>query len=310
MPDDVLDYNQELFSRSFLDCYQRQALVMLGRRDVDVGILLGGCYLPAGDMVEHLVRNRMARYNLESDLMTPDNLALAGLAKDDYEPDSFSEAVPLIRSLLADRGFVQIVSDVFYYPHCPEYRKIHIVHAVTVEGYNEAAGLWNVVDDNPASDLARYRYPTEVMAAAYDNGQIRQVRSFTRGDMPMPADPAADARRALSMRASRDHPGEEFWSSGAEMLSSPWISTTEGVQLLVEVLTAFTGSRRAVAACLARVQADTAGEVAAQVIAAGARLRSSLIVASVTGRVSPTLADDLRRVGDLDADLTKELAHV
>lgn len=283
MKDLVYSYDKDLYSRSFLNCYQRQSLVMLGERVPDVHLLFAGCLLSTDDILEQVVRLNRPRYDFVSGLFDPGALARIGITRQDVPVDTYAEAKPLLLERIRETGYALLVIDVFYLPHCPEYRERHIVHSITLREY--ADGQWSIIDDNPASLLCEYTYPEQVIADAYDNNELRRVRSFSVTEY--------DARGAargtageFSELVQKYQDGGMLLSGVDEILACPWIAPERAITLLYDAFAVYLGSRTCLREYLRRESGDSETDaLLGRILEQATNVQNQLLLGKVTGFV-------------------------
>ncbi|MCD0453399.1 hypothetical protein LO762_30085 [Actinocorallia sp. API 0066] len=306
MADVVYPYDQALYSRAYLNCYQRQALVRLGETVPDVPLLFAGSLVGTDDIREQIIRRARPRYDFESPVLDPAALALLGVTARETVVDDYAAARDIALEAIAASGFALLVIDVFYLPHCVEYRKQHVVHTIMLTGL--ADGAWTFVDDNPASLLCAYTFPEDVVAAAFENGERRAVRTFTTA----PYDPAAAATGAATAFAARlaaSTDGLGLLADAADLLTSPWTAPDRAVELLYDALTVHLGARTCLREYVRRQlpDPDTDALLAAS-LAGTADLQGRLLIGKVTGTVDPAaFAVGARALRDTEARLMDRL---
>lgn len=285
MADDVYPYDAELLDRSFLNCYQRQAMVMLAEQVPDLPELFYNTLVSTDTVLEQVIRQGVPKYDLQTDLLAPDALARLGIARE-YRPfDRYEAARPTLLEAVHEVGHVIPFIDVFYLPHCPEYLVEHVVHTITLVDHDPATGTWGVLDDNRASVLCRYRYPEDVVAAAYDNGKMRHVSWFPSGAYDA-EDASRDAGRAFVEVVARFEDSRRLLSHVDEILTDPWMSTSRSIALLYDVFAALGGSRACLGAFTARHPAFHSADPQLAGLVAGYRdVRNHLMIGRATGRV-------------------------
>src|SRR5258708_7495621 len=136
---------------------------MLAERTPAVHDLFFRCLISTDRILEQVVQEQCPKYNFTCELMAPADLAKIRVSGQDMAVDDFAEARPLLLETVAREGFVILVIDVFYLPHCPEYRIKHIVHTIILTGYDRDSHEWSIIDDNPVSVLCNYTYREEVI---------------------------------------------------------------------------------------------------------------------------------------------------
>lgn len=287
MTDDIHSYDRELYGRLFLNCYQRQALVMLAERVPDVPLLFHRCLISTDDLLDQVVRLQRPKYDFVSRLCAAEDLALIGLVRTDTTFASFAEARPLLEESVSRDGYAIVVGDVFYWPHCPEYRTRHLMHTIILREHHADAGEWSIIDDNPASLLCAYRYPEQIIADGFDNGELREVRSFTV--QPYDADAAHRGTRESFSALLADH--RDSWTVFSEVeaiLDNPWTVRERAVASLYDVFALYQGSRIALRAYLDRAFGDGAARTLLDgAVQQAAAVQNALLLAKVTGTVDP-----------------------
>lgn len=284
MRDAAYSYDVDLYNRSFMNCYQRQSLVMLAERTPDAHHLLYRCLISTDEILDQIVRRQRPRYDFQSRFLDPADLARIGVIREETPADTFAAARDLILDVVATRGYALLVIDVFYLPHCPEYRSQHITHTVVVKGHDPATGEWLIIDDNRASVLCEYAYPEDVIAASYDNGVLRRVRYFSAKE----ADP--DARRLVvadfAALVARHQDTRVLLSGAGDLLACPWLAPALAASLLHQAFLAYQGSRALLREFITQAVGDDASQALLGEIAARAgEVHGGLLLANVTGTV-------------------------
>ncbi len=284
----IYPYDRGLYNRSFLNCYQRQSMVMLAERVPEVHQLFYPCLISTDDMVEQIIRLQRPRYDFESRFFEPADLARIGVVSQDVPVDSYAEARPLLLETVAEQGYALLVVDVFYLPHCPEYRVKHVVHAITLREFDAGAREWSIIDDNRASVLCTYRYPEEVVAASYDNNERRRVRYFCSTGFD-PDEVAGGTGRAFSelLRGYRDT--RRLLSSVDDVIGCPWVAPGRMISLLHDAFSIYQGSRLCLREYASRAVGDGCVDaVLGRIVERAVAVQKQLLVGTVTGSVDPS----------------------
>ena len=285
MADDVYAYDTVLYDRSFLNCYQRQAMVMLAERVPDLPQLFGPCLVSTDAVLKQVLRIGRPKYDFQSGLLAPGNLARLGIRRVYVPFATYAEARPALLRAVAQGGCAIPFIDVFYLPHTPEHRTDHVVHTVALTDHDPAAGEWSVLDDNRASVLCRYRYPEQVIADAYDNGRMRHVSWFTTAGYD-PDEAARGAAAAFGELLDTFTDTHELLTGVGDLLSTPWISTPRVLALLYDAFALHEGSRTCLREFVVRQPDYAATAPALADIAARCKdLRNQLIIGKAIGRV-------------------------
>lgn len=218
----------------------------------------------------------MPKYDFAFDGLTNDDFAMSGVERVSHFPDTFKSAEPLIHERLASDGFVLLAGDVFYLAHCPEYRNTHLFHLVIVTGYDADTGCWSIIDDNPASVLCHYSYPTSDLAAFYDNNSVRELRTYRSIDAPT-YDAVITRFRATQM----DHTDSlALFLDLKDILASPWHDIGTVGRHLGEAMSIFAGSRLCLGAFLRHVLDQPDVAIQADALSASALKLRDLITFS------------------------------
>ena len=286
MKDHVYPYERTLYSRSFLNCYQRQSLVMLAERVPDLHHLFHKCLISTDDILEQTVRRQRPKYDFESGFFQSDDLLKVGVAHREMSFDTYSEARQLLLDTVSRDGFVLLVIDVFYLRHCPEYFNKHVVHTITLKEYDADSHEWALVDENPASVLCTYTYHERVIAAAYDNNVLRRVRSFEHVGFDVP--PSLDTREKFFGLLDKHQDSRALFTRIDDIIDCPWIATDVTVALLHDAFSLYQGSRT----CLLEYLTHTIGDATLNsdvqhIVEQATNIQNALLVAKVTGAVDP-----------------------
>lgn len=298
-------YDRELYGRAFLNCYQRQSLVMLAPKVPALPDLFGACLVSTDDIVEQVVRRQRPKYDFESAFFGQDDLRRVGLVQHEVPFDDFASARNAVLDAIRDQGFALVVVDVYYLPHCPEYRKQHVVHTIVLTGYDADTGHWTVVDDNPASVLCVYAYADDVVTAAYDNGVLRRVRTFTTtGDGAAP-----DSLGVFFERVEHHVDSRALFGRVDEIAQNPWIAPDVVIRVLHDAFSLYQGSRVCLSAYLRHALGDVEADTAvANVVTKAGGILNALLIAKVTGALDvEPLRAACADLGGADEDLVSGL---
>jgi hypothetical protein len=109
MNDIPYPYDRTLYSRLFLNCYQRESLVMLAELGHPVHQLLFRCLVSTDGILRQVIREQRPKYSFDSDLLDPDGLARIGIVKEEAEFDSYADARGLLLDVVAQEGYAILV---------------------------------------------------------------------------------------------------------------------------------------------------------------------------------------------------------
>lgn len=312
MKDDVYSYDTSLYDRSFLNCYQRQAVVMLAERRPDLHLLFYNCLVSSDGILEHMLQLNRPKYEFVTPILAPEGLATIGVTCEEIPFDSYADAKHALLTAAADVGYVIPFVDVFYMPHRLEYYQIeHIVHTITLTGYDADTGQWHMLDDNHASVLCRYTYPEQLVATAYDNGRMKRINCFSFTDY--------DGKRAIHSAAAAfseligEYKDSYTLLSGVDdLLASPWFSTRRAIAVLYDAFSLYEGSRTCFREFVARQPGYLDAEPLVRDIMRRCRdIRSVLMIGKATGKVnSGSLKSSCADLRSAEENLIGHLRHI
>ncbi|HEY6927690.1 MAG TPA: hypothetical protein VI653_29715 [Steroidobacteraceae bacterium] len=240
--DTIFDYDVTLYDRRFLNCCQRHAIVWLKRIGAPVNLLFYNALASSDTIMRQMVIEKKPKYAIECDFYSPADLQLIGVTPHETTADRFNQIKDLIQSRIARDGFVLLAGNVFYFPHCPEYRNSHALHVVVLRGH-DACGRWDVVDDNHASVLCEYSYEEEFVRDYFENNTDRRLRYFD-------FDSAAPPQRATDAIAARFHDyirgyvdSYWFYDNVEQIAANPLDTQAMKIRALHDAFTILSGSR-------------------------------------------------------------------
>lgn len=284
----LFPYDVELFSRNFLNCAQRHSIVMLKAAGFPVERLFDTAFMSTDQIFEHSIRQRQPKYDFGYDGLTDESFQRIGVLRTSHFIDRFEDARAQILDLIARDGFVLLAGDVFYFPHCPEYRNKHLFHLVILTGWDAAAGEWLIVDDNPASVLCHYRWGDQMVAAFYDNSPVREFRSYQH--IPPPHSLPTTTGPGVSERTD----SLQLLTELPALLQSNWFAPDSLFPSLGEAFSILSGSRRCFAAFLRAMNSPVALAEQADAIAdAAQKMRNRLVRARITGIINLLKIEEL-----------------
>ncbi|MCT9008485.1 hypothetical protein [Streptomyces rhizosphaerihabitans] len=284
-----------MYSRLFLNCYQRQSLVMLAEREPQVHQLFHRCLISTDDILQQIIREQRPKYSFESGFFDRDDLERIGIVREEVEFETYADARSLLLDVVSQEGYAILVGDVFYWPHCPEYTTKHLVHTILLKGYDPKTAEWSLLDDNPASLLCAYTYPEELIAAGFDNGELRRVRYFTT--KPFDAQEAGvETRHAFSRLLERYQDSYTLLSDVGELISCPWIAPERAVAALHDAFSVYQGTRAGLGEYIRRTcVAPDVEAVVDRIVRQAEGVMNQLLLGKVTGSVDPGRLTDACR---------------
>lgn len=282
----IYPYDLELYDRRFLNCGQRHAMVFLEKMGVPVNLLFYSA-LPSSDQVlQQMVVEKKPKFAFACRFYAPEDLAAIGVHEHVLEQDRFAELQSVIEQRLSTEGFVLLSGDVFYFPHCPEYRNAHLPHIVVLRGRNPD-GSWEVVDDNAASVLCEYTYPHAMVRDFCENNSERKLRYYDveRTVSFTTASQTIQPRFAQFIAQYQD--SYWFYDQIETLLDNPLDAPPLKLKALHDAFTLLSGSRRCFAKYLEESGAPALALDKAHTFAEAAFvLKSIMVKAQLTGKLN------------------------
>lgn len=305
MADVIYPHDAQLYDRRFLNCAERHALVFLKERLPEVDCTLYRALVSSDDIFQQIIQEKRPKYNFTSGCMAEADLNALGIVTQTLRSDTFASLKTDAAAVLQQHCFALLSGSVFYFAHCPEFRKKHLHHLVVLHGMDAQEQHYRVVDDNPASVLCEYSYAASDVAAFYDNNGDRLLRYFRLDDYAKSVanDYFADAFRAY---IDQFQDSQQLFGSVGDYLAMPFEATDNKLQLLHDSFSLLSGSRSLFAHYL-RTQAgqETAVELAQQLSHQAFVLKSLMVKARITKRMD--VADIESRVQRLQGHETQLL---
>lgn len=293
----VHGYDIDLYNRNFLNCAQRHSIVMLKERGMPVDLLFYNTLVPTDVILDQAIRRQVPKYDFECESLSAEDFARIGVRRQEHFVQRFADAKPALLEAVARDGFVLLAGDVYYFPHCPEFRNKHLFHLVILRGYDALRDEWDIVDDNPASVLAQYRYGSDLVAAFYENSTVCEFRTYEQ--VPRPPALVREEIRAAAAAYMAGYRDDRRLLTGIEaLLACPWFEAARLHALLSAAFSLLSGSRLCFARHLREVGAPETLAAAADAVAAdAAKLRNAAVRAQATGSLAVPQA--VRRAADI-----------
>jgi hypothetical protein len=284
---------------------------MLNDSGVPVDWLFDTALVPTDTILDQCLRNRVPKYDFAYDGLTDADFARVGVTRTSHFYDDFEAARPYLLACIARDGFVLLAGDVFYFPHCPEYRHRHLFHLVILTGFDTKSREWTMIDDNAASVLCHYRWGDAMVAAFYNNSIQREFRSYQRRSRSTD-EISRDTLPAFADRMAT--PPEDSYRlllDLRDLLSCPWFAPSNLYAALSDAFAILSGSRRCFAEFLSLAGFGEQLSASATAIAQGAlKLRDAIARARLTGITDPSrLADRAAALAEQDRRLRDALAE-
>ncbi|EBA1655675.1 hypothetical protein HB016_002554 [Salmonella enterica subsp. enterica] len=277
MTDVIYPHNQQLYDRRFMNCAERHAIVFLKERREEVDWLLYRSLVSSDEIFRQILQEKKPKYNFNNGCFSVEDFALLGVRVNELRSNDYHSIKKDVDGLIEKQGFVLISGSVFYFDHCPEFRKKHLHHLVVLCGVSEPGNRYDVVDDNPASVLCSYQYNSSKVADFYENNGVRVVRFFT-----LEAFDKVLAREAFEQRFKTyiKHFSDEqrYYHDIASFLENPFETFDNKLNLLHDGFSLLSGSRNLFAHFLGAFNTNVESISLAQQIAKDAFVLKSLVV--------------------------------
>ncbi len=252
----IYDYDAVLYDRRFMSCGQRHAIVFLAERGVPVNLLFCSAWMSSDLVYQQVIVDKRPKYAFECDFYEPQDLARIGVTIHELNAENYEDIAQQVDKGIDALGFVLLSGDVFYFPHCPEYRNAHASHIVVLRA-KHANGLWQVVDDNAASVLCEYQYDAEMVERFFNNNFDRKLRHFELApNFDRDAAKQSSLERLAALVRVRQDSGR-FYDEILDIYNAPYDSLTIKLKALHDAFCLLSGSRSCVAQYLSEVGAPT-----------------------------------------------------
>lgn len=285
MTDIIYPHNQQLYDRRFMNCAERHAIVFLKERRTEVDWLFYRSLVSSDEIFRQILQEKKPKYNFINGCLSEEDFALLGIQVNELRSDDYGNIKKDVDGLIDKQGFVLISGSVFYFDHCPEFRKKHLHHLVVLNGLSEDGCRYDLVDDNPASVLCCYQYESSQVADFYDNNGDRVVRYFTLDNFD----------KELAREAFRQHfktyinnfsDQQRYFQDIALFLENGFETFDNKMNLLHDGFSLLSGSRNLFAHFLSVFNVNSEWVSLAQQIAKEAFVLKSLVVkARITQRL-------------------------
>ncbi|MGF6964354.1 hypothetical protein OKW43_001359 [Paraburkholderia sp. WC7.3g] len=242
-PVDLVKYDRDVFDRRFMNCWRRQAMVGLKDRDVPVELLFFRSLVSTDQIFEQMVKEGRRRYEFTSRFLDNSDLKQLGVSQVMLEPERPTDIVTIAESAWSVDNVVLLAGDVFYLPHCPEFRQKHTEHMVTLVGRRD--GDWSIVDDDADGILCGYSYPDRVVFDFFENCTMKRMRQFSVGKSP--ANARGDFANTFLSVVSDYTDSLWFMNQFEAYLQYPFSSRIEKSERLRDFFSIYSGSRNSFA---------------------------------------------------------------
>ncbi len=290
-------YNHSLYDRQFMSCLFRHAVVWLERLGRPVRLLFYNALASSDLVLAQMLVERRPKFAFRCEAFSDADFELIGAQAVTVIAETLLDIRPLALERVQAGEFVLLEGDVYYLPHCPEYRKTHSQHVVVVHGI-DADARWAVVDDDPASLLCGYTYDEDYLARFFEHSVNRKLRYFR-------LEPRLGACDALSLVEPRfrafvrqHQDSQAFFDQVGLFLQSPFDTPACKYHLLHDAFALLSGSRQCFASYLQlRSSSALLVETTLGCAKAAGVLKMIMARAKLTGALDS--ADLLGRIGQL-----------
>lgn len=290
-------YDHELYDRQFMSCLYRHAVVWLERLGCPVQLLFHNALASTDQVLAQILVERRPRFAFRCAAFSDADFELIGAREVSVMAETFREIRAQVLERVQAGEFALIEGNVYYLPHCPEYRRINNQHVVVVHGI-EQDGRWAVVDDDAASILCGYTYEEGYLARFFENSVNRKLRYYTLDASFNSAEAKALVELKFRVFAQQYQDSHKFFASVDAFLQSPFDTLESKHHLLHDAFALLSGSRQCFASYL-RLRGSQASLVEATIACAksASTIKMILARAKLVGVLSTS--DLLERVEQL-----------
>ncbi|ACT08459.1 hypothetical protein Dd1591_3651 [Dickeya chrysanthemi Ech1591] len=285
MTDILYSYEQQLYDRRFMNCAERHAIVFLKERRSEVDWLFYRALVSTDEIWAQIIQQKKPKYNFVSGCFSTQDFAALGIACHELRSDRYAAVKTDVDKLIHQQGFVLISGSVFYFDHCPEFRKKHLHHLVVLCGVDEGGQRYDMVDDNMASVMCRYQYNTRQVADFYENNGDRLVRYFTLDSFDV-VQSRDYFKSAFSVYLKNFQDSQRFFTDIIPFLENAFETMDNKLHLLHDSFSVLSGSRHLFSHYLSSLQykSDWVND-ARELGKAAFVLKSLMVKAGITKRI-------------------------
>ncbi|MCW5321027.1 hypothetical protein D8B23_20625 [Verminephrobacter aporrectodeae subsp. tuberculatae] len=276
------EYDKQVYNRNFLNCAQRQSIVVLKDMGYPVDLLFYNAQVETDLFRKHSFVKDIPRFDFLYNGLTDEDFRHVGIVRTETKCDTFQEAKPQLLEYIERDSFVLMSCNLLYIPHRPEYfGKSSVLHFNTLKKYDADTDIWAAIDDQASGVLMHCEFPSSFLKTIYDGGIDRCFRSFQQIEVPHNVD--VDRFNSL-FTESRKTRSDSFKVLGdLEALTDADIRLTR----LANVFALIYGSRL----CFAqfpqlRKDSEKAHTLALEISQKAGRLRDLLTISAASGRVN------------------------
>ena len=240
--DKILSYDRDVFGRQFMQCGQRHGVVFLKRRGLPVENLLYSAFHSSDLLLDQIVINKKPKYRFQSDFYSESDLDVLGVKMQKISAENYAELDRAVDEAIEQDGFVLLGGDVFYFPHCPEYKNTHLSHQIVVRGVR-SDGWVEIVDDNPASILCEYVYSRQEVVDFFDNNIKRRMIRLIQVRDVSEKESLGEMRCRFDGYIGRHSDSFRLYESIGDYLENSFEAFESKIRCLRDVFTLLSGSR-------------------------------------------------------------------
>ena len=284
----VFCYETQHYDRRYLDCWRRQAVVLLQKLGAPVDYLFYSAFSSTEDIFEQHILMQKPKYAFSTLILNQEGLELIGWRQRLQHYEALSDAEEDIKLHLKTVPFVILMGSVFYFPHCPEYRQEHLNHSVGVLQIGHD-GNWAIVDDDPASVLECYSYSKSYIENFFDNNGTRIVRYFDKINSPAQNQIADAAIAKCRAHFSSYHDSYRLLKEIEDVSTNAHESVSVRAKKIHESFSLYSGSRSLFARFSERILGDINSSLILREISEQSLLiKNAMTKAAVSGKLNVT----------------------
>jgi len=290
MANEVLDYETDQFDRKFMNCYQRQAIVFLARNHIPTQFFFGNAAIKTDELFRQIIQNKKHKYEFESGFFSHADMNLLGIQCIEMAADSFDEIESEIEHQLSSdirsgENFVMLPGDVYYLPHCPEFKNTHLLHMITVTKTD--GNSWSIVDDDESSVLCRYSYQRSYIKSFFENSTYKNISYFDLREAFSIEQALPTLKRVFSERTKAHEDSYFLLDHVEDILNDPYCSKELSLRTLHDSFSLFSGSRTGLASFLGLIEPEKkAMNKSLEIAKLSFVIKSMIMKAQVTGRLN------------------------
>lgn len=282
----VYDYDALFYDRRFMNCGQRHAIVFLAELGVPVNFLFCSAWMSSDLVFDQMIVAKRPKFAFDCDFYAPQDLTSIGVTMHEISVEAYGEIAQDVQNGINRQGFVLLSGDVFYFPHCPEFRNAHAPHIVVLRG-RASNGDWTIIDDNATSVLCEYQYPVEMVENFFNNNTDRKLRHFEVDLISDFVDLRERSLRRLSELLANRQDSYRFYDEVKLILDYPFDSLPIKFKALHDAFCLLSGSRNCFAQYLQEVDAPVAlVESMREFSEKAMALKSMMVKAQITDKIN------------------------